>query len=276
LDEAIACFRKAIELDPKLAGVQGNLGVALLNKGQADEAIAVFRTAIKLQPESGGLYSNFGRILGYLGRHDEAIEACRKAIKLNPNDGGAHYNLGNSLAAQGQLRDALAAFSEAQRLDRSLSESRQWQLLYHAARAAARAAAGKGKDEPPPDDAAKVKLRQQALDWLMAELAEWAKVLQSQGPRARPFVAQMVQRWMVEPDLAGIRDRDVRAKLPAEEQKAWEALWKDVDALLKGEAISQPTRSEPCGSPAARPGEAPAGSKPSTPKLARPSSEPRP
>ena len=133
----------------------------------------------RLKPDDGGLYSNYGRLLGYLGRHDEAIEACRKAIKLNPDDGGAHYNLGNSLAAQGQLSGALAAFGEAQRLDRSLSQSREWQLRYHAACAAARAAAGTGKDEPPSDDAAKVKLRHQALDWLRAEYKTWDQLFQS-------------------------------------------------------------------------------------------------
>ena len=98
-----------------------------------EAAVAGLRNEIQLRPGDGGLYSNYGRLLGYLGRHDEAIEACRKAINLNPNDGGAHYNLGNSLAAQARLRDALAAFNEARRLDPSLSESRQWQLLYGAA-----------------------------------------------------------------------------------------------------------------------------------------------
>ena len=144
-----------------------------------EEEVAGLRNDIRLSPNDGGLYSNYGRLLGYLGRHDEAIGACRKAIKLNPNDGGAHYNLGNSLAAQGQLRDALAAFNEAQRVEPSLSQSREWQLLYHAACAAAKAAAGKGKYEPPPDDAAKVKLRQQALDWLRAEYKAWNQLLGS-------------------------------------------------------------------------------------------------
>ena len=37
----------------------------------------------------------------------------------------------------------------------------------------AKAAAGNGKGGPPPDDAAKVKLRQQSLDWLRAEYKAW-------------------------------------------------------------------------------------------------------
>jgi hypothetical protein len=75
----------------------------------------------------------------------------------------------------------------------------------------------------------------------------------------------MLRQWKVCLDLAGIRDRDALKKLPADEQKAWEALWKDIDALLKGEEISQPTGSNPNGTATVQQGEAPAGSRPSVP-----------
>jgi hypothetical protein len=48
-------------------------------------------------------------------------------------------------------------------------------------------------------------------------------------------------------------------------RRAWEDFWKDVDALLKGAAPPKPAGSEPSGTAAVRPGEAPAGSKPSAP-----------
>lgn len=103
------------------------------------------------------------------------------------------------------------------------------------------AGSGQSKDVPPPDEAARRRLRDQVRDWLTAELADWGKILQSPGPRARPVVVQNLGHWKVDPDLAGIRERDALKKLFADEQKAWEALWRDVDALLKGKAISQPT-----------------------------------
>ena len=43
VDEAIACFRKTIELNPKSAAAHFNMGLALHGKGKADEAIACFR-----------------------------------------------------------------------------------------------------------------------------------------------------------------------------------------------------------------------------------------
>ncbi len=52
MDEAIACYKKAIELDPKLAKAHYNLGDALSGKGQVDEAIACYKKAIELDPKS--------------------------------------------------------------------------------------------------------------------------------------------------------------------------------------------------------------------------------
>jgi hypothetical protein len=40
-------------------------------------------------------------------------------------------------------------------------------------------------------------------------------------------------RWQEKRDLAGVRDKDALAKLPAEERAAWEKLWADVAAVLK-------------------------------------------
>ena len=40
LDEAIACFRRALELKPDVAETHSNLGVALKEQGKLDEAIA--------------------------------------------------------------------------------------------------------------------------------------------------------------------------------------------------------------------------------------------
>ena len=194
LAAASAEFRKGIE-DREGRGDWRKLqpaGNNLRTTGQGlEEDVAGLRDAIRLRPDDGGLYSNYGRLLGYLGRHDEAIEACRKAIELNPNDGGAHYNLGNSLAAKGQLRDALAAFREAQRVEPVAEPISTLAASLPCCLRRGRAAAGKGKDEPPPDDAAKVKLRQQALDWLRAELASLGPSSSNPAPpQARPAIVQ--------------------------------------------------------------------------------------
>ena len=76
-------------------------------------------------------------------------------------------------------------------------------------------------------------MHQQALDWLKAELVVWGKLLDSGPPEARLMIIKTLEHWKQDSDLATIRDAAGLAKLPADEQKAWRALWADVDSLLK-------------------------------------------
>jgi len=63
--------------------------------------------------------------------------------------------------------------------------------------------------------------------------ATWSKSLASGPPQARPYSAEILDHWTQDPDLAGIRDVEALAKLPAEEQKAFIQLWANRAELLK-------------------------------------------
>ena len=93
------------------------------------------------------------------------------------------------------------------------------------------AASGQGKDDPKPDDAARAKLRKQALDWLKAELSAWRRVSMIIAPGNRELVAQALSHWKQDADLAGIRDEVELANLQDEERAAFKQLWTDVDGL---------------------------------------------
>ncbi len=114
-DEGIACFRKAIELDPKYANAHNNLGAAL--KGLPDEAITCFRKALELDPKHAMAHCNLGNVLKDKGQLDEAIACYRKALELDPKLASAHSNLGNALKDKGQLDEAIACCRKAIELD---------------------------------------------------------------------------------------------------------------------------------------------------------------
>jgi hypothetical protein len=103
---------------------------------------------------------------------------------------------------------------------------------YNAASAAALAGAGKGEDKPPLDEPEKARWRKQALDWLKADLAFWARQAETGKPDAKALVSQQLQHWKADTDLASIRDETAIKALPDDEQKACRALWAEVDALL--------------------------------------------
>ena len=49
--EAVACYRRALELKPDYAEAHNNLGNALKDQGKLDEAVACCRRALQLKPD---------------------------------------------------------------------------------------------------------------------------------------------------------------------------------------------------------------------------------
>ena len=102
--------------------------------------------------------------------------------------------------------------------DPKLGDDPQTRHRYNAACAAALAAGGQGKDEPQLDEAAKAKLRRQALLWLRADLTDLGKLLESGPPQVQQAIMQTLSHWKQDNDLASIRDAAVLAKFPANER----------------------------------------------------------
>ena len=51
VEEAIASYRKAVEVKPDFADAYLNLGIVLKEEGELVEAIATYRKAIEVKPE---------------------------------------------------------------------------------------------------------------------------------------------------------------------------------------------------------------------------------
>jgi tetratricopeptide (TPR) repeat protein len=140
VEEAIACFRQAIALDPKDSLAHYNLGYALYGKGKVDEAIACFRKAIALDPKHAGAHHNLGLTLWRKGQVDEAINCWRKAIALDPKFALPHFALGRELLQQGRFAHAQASTRRAldllapqdplrQTASRQLQQCQRWLAL---------------------------------------------------------------------------------------------------------------------------------------------------
>jgi Flp pilus assembly protein TadD len=113
VDEAIAHFQKALQIEPDYAEAHNNLGNALFQEGNVDEAIAHFQKALQINPDDAGIHNNLGKALRQKGRMDEAIVQYQKALQINSDYEEAHYNLGNAFRQKGRMDEAIAQYQKA-------------------------------------------------------------------------------------------------------------------------------------------------------------------
>jgi tetratricopeptide (TPR) repeat protein len=114
--QAIACYRRALRLDPKNALAHFNLGNALYTQGPVAEAIACYRQVIALDPRYAQAHYNLGVALKAQGQVDQASACYQKAIVLDPKYAEAHCNLGFLLQERGQFTEALATLRRGHQL----------------------------------------------------------------------------------------------------------------------------------------------------------------
>jgi tetratricopeptide (TPR) repeat protein len=120
-NEAIQHFKRAIELDPRMARAYDNLGLSYYYQNQNDLAVSSYEKAIELGLESPHPspwpYMNLAIVQQFLNRLPEAEKNLREAIRLDPTFAKARFQLGTVLEDQSHPEEALMEFREAARLD---------------------------------------------------------------------------------------------------------------------------------------------------------------
>jgi probable HAF family extracellular repeat protein len=113
LDEAIAEFSKAIELNPRAAAAYNNRGLAYANKKQYDQALADYAKAIELKPQFDAPHFNRGLMAYDNGQYEQALTDFTRAIEINSEYAVAYLNRGVIFYKTARFDQALADFRKA-------------------------------------------------------------------------------------------------------------------------------------------------------------------
>ena len=105
-DEAMAGYRRALEIDPYLVPGLINLANIHYARDEIIEAQALYERAVALEPDVFEAHFNLGNIFHDLGRYNEAQRCYREALALNPTYADAHFYLAVTLEKSGQSQDA--------------------------------------------------------------------------------------------------------------------------------------------------------------------------
>jgi tetratricopeptide (TPR) repeat protein len=269
LEPALAAFRKLMALNPTDAVALYNCGTGLMNKNRLDEAVQALTRTVALKADYAEAHCNLGHCLVRKGQFVEGRAALQKGHELGVKQPGWKYpseqwvrnadkliqlddRLTAILAGKAKPADAAeqlalaalcrqykglyssaarffaAAFAEQPQLADDLKAGHR----YQAAGVAALAGCGRGKDAAKLDDQERARLRQQALDWLRADLLLWAKQLSTAEPAEREAIAKTLRSWRTDVAFTGVRDAKALAGLPEQERADWQKLWAEVEALL--------------------------------------------
>ncbi|KAJ3216510.1 hypothetical protein HDU67_009377 [Dinochytrium kinnereticum] len=97
MDEAVLWYELGLHMDRNHVHLYTNLGSALKDRGQVTEGIACYERAITLQPDFHIALANLANVRKDQGRVEEAIQLYKRALTARPNFVEAFCNFVNSL-----------------------------------------------------------------------------------------------------------------------------------------------------------------------------------
>jgi tetratricopeptide (TPR) repeat protein len=271
-EEAARSFDEAIRLDSTLTEAWFNLGLANFNLQRFDESVKAFREVTKQDDGNVLSHCFLGRSLHLCGTYADGLIELKRAQTLGgPNtnwSGGLPIAKWIEAAEQFAPFEArISALESGRDNAKDILENLTFAQIYHAKKrykaavrhhkaaiasdpiwaknpalflkfnaacAAVLGGSGQGKDAATDGDAtSQLALRQQALEWLKAELISWSQFAEQVPQEKRPEIASELMKWLNDGDLDTVRDPAKIQLLPVAEREQWQRLWADVKLLTQ-------------------------------------------
>lgn len=129
LPEAIDELERALAIEPRAAEAHYTLGIIYWHQGDVERATRALRAAAAAREDYAEAHSALGAVLKSARDWKGAAAALRRAIALRPAEAAAHYTLGQVLQSSGDAGGARAHMAEAERLRlraQAEQEARVW------------------------------------------------------------------------------------------------------------------------------------------------------
>jgi len=113
VDEAEACFRRALNADSSIVAARFNLALARLVAGSPEDARGLLEEVVAVRPDLAPAWLQLGGALNALGRYQEAVDAFRRHLAIAPENPVGLTWLGASLQFLGDFDSAERAYRAA-------------------------------------------------------------------------------------------------------------------------------------------------------------------
>jgi tetratricopeptide (TPR) repeat protein len=120
-NEAVAEFKKALDLAPDSNREKLNYALALLHSGKAEEGVALLKDVQTRDPNLPHTWFNLGLYYRRNGDAELAQAQFERMLQLTPGEPIAHYQLGAIYRQLNKNNEAAAQFEQAAKLDPQLA-----------------------------------------------------------------------------------------------------------------------------------------------------------
>jgi aspartyl/asparaginyl beta-hydroxylase (cupin superfamily) len=111
--EADALLARVAQLAPSHPAVLNELGLRMMQRGEASKARELFERATQADPGHPALWSNLAVSLNALGLPQDEMEAIERALALEPRHLASLLQKGALIEARGDVRNAARAYRNA-------------------------------------------------------------------------------------------------------------------------------------------------------------------
>lgn len=117
IEEVIAAYERASELDPTAAGALVNLGTIYFHGHAWADAEEQYKKALEIDQSYPLAHFNLGNLYDERGDYPNALFHYKAAVRLFPNYADAHYNLALLHQNAGEMMDAVRHWRAYLKLD---------------------------------------------------------------------------------------------------------------------------------------------------------------
>jgi tetratricopeptide (TPR) repeat protein len=117
-EQAIACYQKAVSLDPNFAEAYYKMGRAYsFGIGSHEQVISCYQKVVSIDPNHAQAYSYMGDAYSSLENYEQAIGCYQKAVSIDPNFTDAYCDMGFAYEDLNDYKQAISCFEQVLRID---------------------------------------------------------------------------------------------------------------------------------------------------------------
>lgn len=124
-NDALAEYKKAIDLDDKNYRAYYDLGLAYRQVEKYDLAISSLQKALEIAPKSFEAHYDLGLVYQHNGKFEQALQELQLAYKLNPGSTEIIYSLGQVYEKMNNIAEAKYQYQSALEFDPKFTKAQE-------------------------------------------------------------------------------------------------------------------------------------------------------